>query len=157
MWYMKTLAIDQSTKLIWWAVFENGKLILSWNENVEVKWWDVASPIIKLSEFTDMMILKHSPIMVCTEDPMSLARVNPRVCFQLCMSLSWIIMSCKRAGIQLELLSPSAIKKHATGKGNAKKEEVRDAIQKKENKKFSSFDECDAIAIWYTAISTCLL
>lgn len=61
-----------------------------------------------------------------------------------------MIYACGNRGIQLEILSPSQIKKVMTGKGNAKKDKVREAVNKKFNLQVESEDEADAIAIGFT-------
>ncbi len=52
---------------------------------------------------------------------------------------------CEENGIEYKGYSPTEIKKHATGKGNAKKPEMIAAAQKKFRRVFESDDEADAV------------
>ena len=57
-------------------------------------------------------------------------------------------MLCMEEGIPYEAYSAKAIKKHCTGTGNAKKQQVMDAVIAKYNVTPKNYDEADAIALW---------
>ncbi len=149
---MNILSIDQSTKKVGWAWFQNGILVSSGNDTL-VPEDDLSSWIENMKLYTLEHIWNKEPVLIATEDPMSLSRVNPKICFKLCMSLSGIVMACKERWVQLELLSPSTIKKCISGKGNANKDMVREAVSSKLWREIESEDEADAIAIGYTILS----
>lgn len=149
---MKLLAIDQSTKKIWLAFFHWEELEYSGHDSllpIDDLYWK----FLHMMDFMTQTLDIWNPDIVFTEDPMSLARVNPKVCMRLTITLSAMIYACGNRWIQLEVLSPSQIKKVVTGKGNAKKDLVRECINKKYQTNIQSEDECDAIAIWLTWIS----
>lgn len=149
---MKILAIDQSTKKIWLAFFDKDSLVYSKHSELEHT-DDLYSKFQKMVRFMVDELEIWKPDIVFTEDPMSLARVNPNICMKLTITLTAMIYACGNRWIQLEVLSPSQIKKVVTGKGNAKKDLVREYINKKYWTNIKSEDECDAIAIWLTWIS----
>lgn len=91
---MNILSIDQSTKKVGWAWFQNGILVSSGNDTL-VPEDDLSSWIENMKLYTLEHIWNKEPVLIATEDPMSLSRVNPKICFKLCMSLSGIVMACK--------------------------------------------------------------
>lgn len=88
------LAIDQSTKKVGWALFRSNQLLLSGHHELKPE-EDIASWIENMRQYMQEHIWNKEPVLVATEDPMSLARVNPKICFKLCMSLAGIVMACK--------------------------------------------------------------
>ena len=60
---------------------------------------------------------------------------------------------CEENNIQYVAYSPSEIKKHATGKGNAKKSDMVKAAQEKYGLKSSDDNEADAVHIYHYAKS----
>lgn len=55
------------------------------------------------------------------------------------------------AGIPFVVVPPASLKKFATGKGNAKKEDVLGAAIRKLNYERNSFDEADALFLYHMA------
>lgn len=149
---MKILAIDQSSKKVGIAFFNNGMLEHSDHAEIEPA-EDFYMKFYNMLMFMWNQCDTWKPDIVFTEDPQSLSRVNPKICRLLTITLSAMIYACWNRGIQLEILSPSQIKKVMTGKGNAKKDQVREAVNKKFNLQVESEDEADAIAIGFTWFS----
>ena len=144
---MNILAIDNSTNLVWWAFYQDWKLIDHWNTSVKAD--SLMESMNNMKRFLFSLMDKYCYDVLVTEDPMSLARVNPKVCFKLCMNCAMIIDHCQWV-CQFEMLSPTQIKKVFTGKGNAKKDLVREEVKNKFGLDIESEDEADSVAIWYT-------
>ena len=143
----KILWIDQSSKKLWFAYFEDD-LIESGHDEITNS--DFYTSFKSMLEWTGEKLDQYKPEIVFTEDPMSLARVNPAIARKLMFTLSAMVYACWNRDIQLEILAPSQIKKVFTGKWNAKKDVVRAMVLEKYNIDTKSEDEADAIAIWYT-------
>jgi Holliday junction resolvasome RuvABC endonuclease subunit len=61
---------------------------------------------------------------VCIEDPFGM---NRQACKVLDMMVGVAIVTCERLGLPYSIINVGKVKKHATGKGNAKKPEVQAA------------------------------
>lgn len=146
---MKILWIDQSSKKVWFAYFEDD-LVDSGHDELHSD--DFYTSFKSMLEWIWEKLDEFKPDIVFTEDPMSLARINPKIARKLTITLSAMIYACGNREIQMEILSPTQIKKVFTGKGNAKKDLVRSEVFKKYKVRTSSEDEADAIAIAYTGM-----
>ena len=58
--------------------------------------------------------------------------------------LRWL---CVQKGVDLYIAQPASLKKFATGKGNAKKDQVMLAVYKRWGLEFKTNDECDAFVL----------
>lgn len=55
---------------------------------------------------------------------------------------------CEEKGIEYKSFAPTQVKKHATGKGNAKKPQMIDAAEKKFKRIFQDSDDNEVDALW---------
>jgi Holliday junction resolvasome RuvABC endonuclease subunit len=149
---MKILAIDQSSKKVWYAIFEWENMIHS-NHAELLQINDFYGKFCHMEDFMIELIDKCQPDIIFTEDPMSLARVNPKICQILMLTLSAMIRTSWKLWVQMEILSPKQIKKVFTWNWNAKKQQMVEEAQRRYWKHITSEDECDAIAIWITGLT----
>ena len=59
---------------------------------------------------------------------------------------------CQALDTPYEAISAKEIKKHVTGNGNAKKQDIMDAVIAKYNMMPNNYDEADAIAMYFCAM-----
>lgn len=142
------LAIDPATKTGWCNGFSSGV------EDFSVKNGDMADRIIRFREWLENALIGVS--MVVFEKPVGKMHYQPmRVHAHLECK---IIEMCTDRGIGWLPVSASEIKKWATGKGNAKKEQMIEAAQKKWiSIEIKSSDEADALFLHDYAVNGGLL
>jgi len=93
--------------------------------------------------------LKIIPIYAVVER--SVIGINKKSSIDLAMSLGAIILSLEQALIPYYFISPTEVKKNATGIGNASKEDIRKALSDKGfNLENRSHHEIDAIVLCFS-------
>lgn len=80
-------------------------------------------PLLRLHEQLSALILEHSPDLVCYEEPVA----RGLAARSLNRQMGVIILVCEVLRIPHYPVNPGTLKKHATGRGNATKEQMAEA------------------------------
>lgn len=138
---MKILAIDPATKC-GWAL--SGKPTISGTWDLSVRRDESAGMRLIRLKSKLMELLVHQPDLVVYEAARHAApKMQGALVVQATLQ-SVILVFCEENNLEYRGYSPSEIKKHATGKGNANKDLVMQAARNR-GWEFRDDNECDAL------------
>jgi len=148
---MRVLALDPATKC-GWAIAEDGTLSHSGTWDLSTRSDESNGMKLLRLESKLVEITKSGVIdLVAYETPAQ--HTYPLALISHAKFIGVIERYCTRHGINYCGYAPTAIKKSATGKGNAKKEIVADAIRKRyPDRSIEDDNEADAIALLHLAL-----
>lgn len=146
---MRFMSLDLSTTDTGYAIFENDQLITYGSISFNVK--DTYKRIILIVEAIQEQLAGMEIDHVVFED--SFSGVNKRVVVILNRLAGGVIWVADRLGISFSTYPPKIIKKFITGNGNANKQMVIDAINKKYKCELTNDNIADAIAIGLTYLN----
>jgi len=135
---MKILALDIATQTGWC----NNDGFGTWKMKPKTR-------IVEFYNHLDMMFINNRPNLVVYEFPAGRFTTPIMTESELIGILKYL---CAINDIEFQGYAATAIKKHVTGKGNAKKQQVMDAVIAKYNVTPKNYDEADAIALWNMAM-----
>lgn len=93
----------------------------------------------------------EQPELVIYEAPSVFAKSNPVTQEKLYSLAGHTQLVCHRRGIRRKSANPSQVKKHWTGKGNAKKPEMVD-FARRYGFRTTDDNEADALAVWWWCV-----
>jgi len=130
---MRILAIDQSYRSCGIVVFEDGDMI-HYEKFVTNKDDDIYDRADQLASHIKELTLKYNPDVVALEG-LSFGSVG-NVTRDLGGLLFLIVVTLRKVGKEVIIIPPNTVKKKATGKGNAKKNLVMEALPDDIREKF---------------------
>ena len=136
---MNILALDIATQ----TGFCDNKGFGSWKMKPKTR-------VMEFYNHIELMIINNKPDLVVYEFPAGRFMTPIMTESELIGIVKYL---CLLNDIPIRGYAATAIKKHVTGKGNAKKQQVMDAVIAKYNVTPKNYDEADAIALWNMAMS----
>jgi len=136
-------ALDISLSSTGVAIFTNNGKYVECSSIDTTKEKDLREKLVMIGKAYKECIKKYVPSIVIMEQGFSKYNISTQMIFR-CIGVTNYIFS----KYEQVVIPSTTIKKLITGKGNAKKQEVRDFILKDyPNIKFQNFDESDAYAV----------
>lgn len=140
---VKILALDFGTKT-GWAIDSDASGVISDTENFKSRASDSRGMVfVRFDKWINEMLSEHKPAMVVHERPHLRGRAASEV---LNGMLAFMVKACRVHGAQYTDCPSTTLKKFATGKGNASKEKMMEAYQRKWGK--NPIDDNEADARW---------
>jgi crossover junction endodeoxyribonuclease RuvC len=145
---MRILGVDAGTQKIGLAVVENGKLIDSREVNLGAG--VMQKRLKRLREAVDAIVKAHNPQAIALEDGFSGGYATATKA--TAMARAVVLLVAEDYRLQVTTYLPTDIKKQVAGKGNATKDDMRQAVKVITGRACTDKeeDEADAIAIAYT-------
>ena len=138
------LAIDPGSQMgLCWSLEEKGQGLLKWGQK-EKRWKYLYDTLKKVIE-------KHNIQKIYCEDNFYAKFISTRLFFG--RTLCIIDLLGEQLDIPVIYVNPSSLKKFNTGKGNAAKDEMIDAVNEKTGLTIVSHDIADAVAVFLYAKS----
>ena len=150
---MITLALDQSSLLTGWAIFDGTKLKESGVFELK-KSLDEATRLVKIREWLISLLNKYQPELIALEDLSS--NVNFITTRTLGHVQGVIIETCKELGYKYQIVPVTSWRPHCGVKGKVRadlKKSMQNIVKQKFNMDVTD-DEADAIGIGMYATST---
>ena len=141
---MKILALDIATQTGWC----NDKGYGTWKMNA-TKGETNDFRICKFADHLEMMFINNKPDFVAYELPAGRFMKPIMTESEL---IGVLKLMCMENNIDYQGFTTTEIKRHCTGRGNAKKQEMMDAVIAKYNMLPKNYDEADAIAMYHLAL-----
>lgn len=145
---MVIMALDQSTKLTGYSVWNDNKLIAHGVVNSDISENDYIKRIKKTSELIEQLIKKHKPDYISIEGVQYQKNLNTY--HQLSCNQGSIMKLLFDKGIDFEIIPVNTWRSFNNIKGNTKREQQKEAAIALVNELYdiqATDDECEAILI----------
>lgn len=146
---MKTLGVDVATKFTGWSILSENLLVgYGTIDGSKIKEVEHRLNLLYLNLYE--IIKEFKPDTIAVED--QFFSRNMDTLKKLSQARGVVMLIASQLQLPLYIITPSEAKLAICGKGNANKNEVRDAVKKKYNIDKIKEDEADAVAIAFAAI-----
>jgi crossover junction endodeoxyribonuclease RuvC len=142
---MRVLGVDPATIRAGWAIVEDDGQIRITMTGVILMAGPRAFRVTKLYESLRDGIKRYEPDVVAIED--GFIGTNPKTGIAIGQARAAVMIAATQAGVPYFEYAPQIVKRAATQRGNAKKEDVRIAMSVLAGVEIPDYDQADAAAV----------